>query len=278
MFYQSLLEQDAGRSAKLMEAALRASVDVEYQELIYLRLAQYYYFSGQTAKLSEHLANYRARYENGRYQQEMRRLSILADEKAGAYESAINQCDHYLLRSGSDADVQWGKIDKARIMREFNKQIAASQFLRELSREREGEGVPIALYLLADDAIRHNKTDDALFYYSMLREAYKASVGLEALVTRMANLETGGTSDEAERMTGTFYSVQVGVFAEKENARNMARKFKPYDKKVEIKNKVVSDKRYNVVYVGHFENYEAARRFQEKLELAFGEVFQVVAR
>ena len=278
LFYQSLLEQDADRSAKLMEAALRSGVDFEYQELIFYRLAQFYHMSGQSTRLSEHLANYRARWENGVFQLEMRRFSILADEKHGAHESAIGQCDRYLLRSSHNEDIQWGKIDKARVMRAFKKQIAANQFLKELSHEREGEGVPIALYLLADDAIRRGKTDDALFYYSMLREGYRASVGLEALVTRMGDLEAGGSSAEAERMTGTFYSVQVGVFSDRDNAKNMAKKFKAYDHKVEVKDKVVSDKKYNVVYIGRFDTYEAARSFQGEVELAFGEVYQVVAR
>jgi cell division protein FtsN len=82
----------------------------------------------------------------------------------------------------------------------------------------------------------------------------------------------------AEKLTGTYYVVQVGVFSEKKNAQRQADIFKQYNQKVEIGSKTISNTKYNVVYVGRFYSYDAADKFKRKLESDRNEVFQVVAR
>ena len=62
------------------------------------------------------------------------------------------------------------------------------------------------------------------------------------------------------------------------NARRQADLFKGYDKKVEIKTRKISGKKYRVVYVGRFQDYQEAVRFKLQLEATHREAFQVVAR
>lgn len=279
LFFLALLEPDAGKAAGLMRAALKASVSPLYHEEIHFRLAQYYHIKGDYRKLSEYVTTYRARWEDGRYRSEMMRYSALIDERAGQYESAIRLIDRYLLEYSSGDRQQLGKIDKARAMIGFGKKIAATRMLRDLSRERSGVGVAPAFYQLARDAIAAGRTDDAVFYYNLLREAYPAAVGLEALVDRMVGMSTSDAGDNAaEKLTGTFYSVQVGVFAESGNAKRQARLFKQYDRKVETKSRKISDRTYKVVYVGRFQSYDEAERFKQMLERNHNEHFQVIAR
>ncbi len=279
LFYLSLVEQNGEKAAKLMEAALRASVSASYREEIYYRLAQYYFLKGDIKKLEKIVNDYRALWEVGKYRGEMLRLSILIDEMLDAYESALRQADRYLLEFSQDNAAQWGLIDKARVMMAYRKHIGAEKLLRKLSREKKGPGVPQALYLLADRAIRKKRTDDALFYYNILREGFPAAVGLDALVERMTELTAPDSHDAtAEKITGTYYSVKVGVFSKKENAKRQAKLFSSYGKKVDIETKTISDKTYRVVYVGRFQTYEEAFAFKKTLEATHNEVFQVVAR
>ena len=164
-------------------------------------------------------------------------------------------------------------------MQGYNKPIGAHKLLRKLSREKSGPGVPQALYMLASRAIENKQTDDAVFYYNILREGYPNAVGLDALVEKMADLSTPDTDDAAaEKLTGTFYSIQVGVFSKKENAKRQAKIFSRYDQKVDIKTKTISNKKYRVVYIGRFQTYDAALKFKKMLEASHNEVFQVVAR
>ncbi len=279
LFYQSLLETDANQAARLMQAALNASVAVVYQEEIYYRLAQYYLLTRDYQRLGRHLADYHSRWEAGRYQGEMLRLSVLRDELAGDYDAALQECDHYLVRHSSGETEQWGQVDKARIMTANKKSIGSSKTLRALVRARSGGGIPQALYLLGMEAVHRNRIDDAVFYYNLIREGYPSAVGLDELMEKLGGMSTPSSGDNAaEQLTGTYYSIKVGVFSSKSNAEEYADEFERYDRGVEIRKKEISGKEYHVVYVGRFQDYAEASRFKLQLEAAHHEAFQVVTR
>ncbi len=279
LFFLSLIEKDAARSAQLMEAALNASVSMSYRQEIYFKLAQYYYLNNNIKKLNYILNDYNLKWRTGKYHRQMARFSILIAEKRKAYDMSLRQVDRYLLDYTRNDEKQWGLLDKARIMKKYNKPVGAQKLLRKLSKEKSGCGVPQALYLLALKAIEKSRTDDAVFYYNLLREAYPQAIGLNAIIEEMGNLSSSSDRDsKAEKITGTYYSIQIGVFSKKGNAKNQASRFKHYDKKVEIKNKTIANVKYHVIYIGRFNSYEAAARFKQILEAEHNEVFQVVAR
>lgn len=279
LFYLSLLESDGAKSAQLMEASLKASVAPIFREEIYYRLAQYYFAGGDMERLARTVRDYRSMWENGRYLNEMLRFSVFVDQHSGAFEAAMRQVDRYLLVFSEGDASQLGVIDKARVMMNFNKRVGSDKLLRKLAREKQGVGVPQALYLLALEAVRTKRTDDAVFYYNLLREGYPSSVGLDALIDKMMDVSTSGSADDAAaRLTGTFYCIQVGVFSEKSNADKQAEVFKAYGKKVEVKTKTISNVKYRVVYVGRFQSYDDAVSFKKRLESNHDEVYQVVAR
>jgi tetratricopeptide (TPR) repeat protein len=279
LYYQSLLEADAAQAVRLMEAALSAGLPSQYREEISYRLAQYYLLRKDYRKLSELLAEYHSLWERGRYRAEMMRLSILTDELNKAYESALRQCDRYLV-DNSDGDLQqWGLIDKARILDANGKPIGANETVRQLSRSKKGVGVSPSLYLLGMQAIAKNRTDDAIFYYNVLREACPSAVGLDQMLAGLGHMTARSRPDnQAEKLTGTYYSVKVGVFSDPDNARKQAALFKGYDHNVDIETKKISGRNYRVVYIGRFQDYDEADRFRLQLEAAHHEAFQVVAR
>jgi tetratricopeptide (TPR) repeat protein len=279
LFLQALIEPDADKSGQLMEAALKADLTLEYREETLFRLAQYYFVNGDFLEMARVVNEYRTRWEAGRYDPEMRRLSILADEKSRQFDRALDQIDKYLVRNPDGDANQWGEIDKARVMLLSNKRIGAVKMLRSLSRKSNGPGVAQALYLLATDALANKQFDDAVFFYNLLREAYPSAVGLDALVESLGDNSAPSTNDNtAEKLTGTYYSVKVGVFSEKDNARRQQDIFKTYGKPIDIESKGISGKTYHVVYVGRFTSYSDAVLFKETLESNHREAYQVVAR
>lgn len=279
LYFSALIEPNGIEAMRLMEAALKSSVGPLYREDIYLRLAQFYFFEGSNKEFDRVIGKYRSLWENGRYLGEMLRYSIVADEQVGDFDAAIRQADRFSLLFSRKDVAQLGTVDKARVMLRFNKRIGADKLLRKLSREKSGPGVPLSLYMLARQALRERRTDDAVFYYNIMREGYPAAIGLEALITLMMDASTSDATDNtAEKLTGTFYSVKVGVFSNKGNAKKQAGLFKSYDRKVEIKEKRISNVKYHVVYVGRFSNYLKAIDFKDQLEANHKEFFQVVAR
>ncbi len=277
LYFQSRLETNAEKAAQLMEAALRADADARYEEEIYLYLAQYYFAGHQDKRLAEIINTYRTRFEHGRYRERMQRFGLAADERSGQREAALRQADRLISKVSDKQLRQWVTVDRARIMRETGKNIGAWQTVRRLSRQKSGEAVPAALYLLALQAAQRKRIDDAVFYYSLLREGYPSAVGSDALVDALDRLTTGSEDNTAEKLTGTFYTVKVGVFSHKGNAKKQAAMFKSYGKKVAIKRRTISGKKYYVVYVGRFTSWDEAKKFKARLEATHGDVYQVVA-
>jgi len=279
LYMQGLIEPDADKAAQLMEAALASSVSLSYRQDIYYNLAQYYLLKNDVEALSRTVNVYRATWEAGRYESQMLRLSMIVDQLQGDYESSLRQADRFLVRHGSNDMEQWGLLDKARILRAHGKKIGANKLLRQLKREATGAGVPQALYLLALDAIEERKTEDAVFYYNLLRDGYPGAIGLDRLVNMLSDLAQGyGQDNTAEELTGTYYAVKVGVFANKDNAERCAGDFKKHSPNVKIGSKTISGKDYHVVYVGKFRSYQDAYQLKTTLETTYGEVYQVVAR
>ncbi len=279
LFYLSLVERHAQKSVELMEAAQKAGVSAIYREEIEYRLAQFMILSGNTRKASKITTNYLTQHEGGKRRPQFMRYSALIDEQEKRYEAAIRQIDRFLLQYDSDNLQTLGQIDKARIMMSHRKTIAARVLLRKLSSKKSGEGVAPALYYLTLDATNRKRTDDAVFFYNLLKEGYPASIGLDALLDNMSGLSSYSQREKiADQRTGTYYSVQLGVFADRKNAERFSKKFKKYGHKVEIKSKYISGRTYRVVFVGRFNSYEAAAIFEQKLEAEHKEVFQVIAR
>ncbi len=71
------------------------------------------------------------------------------------------------------------------------------------------------------DAIERKNTDDAVFYYNILRDRYVSSVGLDALIERLSDMSTPEVNDNVshvavvaevrERVVAWLRSVQYRV-------------------------------------------------------------------
>lgn len=278
LYYQSLLEEDGARAAALMEAALQANVSLEYREEIYVRLIQYYVVTKGYRSAAHWITQYRVSFEDGKHAARVNRLSSLVDEMQGHREQALSQCDRRLVRTNSETERYQAEIDKARLMLKMKRQIGSNETLRRLTRNSDGDCVPQALYLLSQDAIARSRTDDAVFYYNLMREGYPSAVGLDDLIDRLTGLTLAEEDNKAEELTGTFYAVKVGVFSEADNAKRQANLFKKYGHPVNTGTRTISGKTYRVVYVGEFSDFLAAEAFKTQLEASHNEVYQVVAR
>ncbi|MFQ5498119.1 MAG: SPOR domain-containing protein [Candidatus Zixiibacteriota bacterium] len=280
LFLQSLLEPDAEKSAGLSRAALNAAVSPQYEQEVVFRLAQYSAARGNYTKLGELAGDYRRRWEDGKYLSDMLRYAALSLEKQDRRSQAVANIERHARYFPNGDKAQYGFIDMARIQLSKGRSDRASKTLIELSRRKEGPGVSQALYLLTMQEARRKNLDRAVFYFNLLREGYPFAVGISSLVDRLSDLSSSAEPDlAAERRTGTFYSVQVGVFSKKGNAKKWADLFKKaYEHRVDIGSKTISEKKYHVVFVGRLASYAEASQLKLKLEINHDQTFQVVAR
>jgi hypothetical protein len=281
LYFMSLLETDADKAAQLMAASLDAAVSPRFQEEIYLRLAQYYLQKPDYLRLKQLITDYRTKWPKGDYLRQLARYEMIINEMNRDLEQALTQADRELVEYGTGEDRQWALLDQARVLRESDKKVGAQRLARKLSQERSGPGVPQAMYLLTKLSIEDGKLEDAALNLNLLRDEYPSAIGIDALESQLIGTpETVSKRNvgKAEEITGTWYTVKVGVFSNATNANEYARQFASYKVPVSVRSKVISGKSYQIVYVGKFRSFDEASKLKGTLEQQFNESYQVVAQ
>ncbi|MEK7774914.1 MAG: SPOR domain-containing protein [Candidatus Zixiibacteriota bacterium] len=277
-YWEGILAESADESIRLLNDAISLGLEASLKEEAWARITEYRLLTGDSLQSSSASTD---QEEASISNVSLNTLRIHAAflERDQLFDSSLKIIDAGLIESrGADLS-QWWQIDKARTMLLAGKAVGASKVLKNLTKESKGEGVPIALYLLARESISKKETEKAAHYFNLLRDGYPNAVGTDEIVDRLSEIEEpSATESKAEKVTGTYYSVQVGVFSNPENAERGAEQFRKYKLPVEVVKKRISNVMYNVVYVGHFSEYHEALRTKTMLEENHNESFQVVAR
>jgi tetratricopeptide (TPR) repeat protein len=278
LYYQALIESEGAQSYQFHEAAGRAELAPEFREDNIYRMALYAQATGDYEKLAGIAEDYLHRWERGKYRPQILRLAAMAHrnlkqtEKADLYHRRVMRENEGLKYENL------GLIDEAFRLYLDKEYIGAQRICRQLRRCGDDDIVVPALYMLSRYALEQKRTDDAILYYNLLKEGYPEAIGLDKLVEEFGQVKKSTEDSRAEEITGTVYSVQVGVFSIRDNARTMARRMEAHGEDVEISEKYISDKMYYVVFVGRFTSADKAMAFKIKLEQTENEVFHVVAR
>jgi len=278
LFFQALLEPNGETSRQFLDASMKAGLAPEHLERNVYLSAQYYLAEENYEKAIATARAYLQRWENGKYRSQILRLAWHAYNREGQRENASRLNNNLVRENRGGLYSHLAEIDRAYMMYRDKDYIEAQNICRRLTNSEYPEASSSAMYLLSKYAIEQNRIDDAILYYNLLRERFDNAVGLADLVDRFANLSGLAGDASAERITGSVYSIQVGVFSEKDNAEDYARHMKKYGEKVETDSKLVSGKKYYVVYVGKFLSTADALSFKTRLETAEGEAFQIIAR
>lgn len=277
LYCQALLESDGYASAKFLDAAFKAGMTPEWLEDNVRRKVLYYLADHDYVNLASSALGYLQHWEGGRYRPLMMRLYALAADETGQKEAADRHVELLTRENENGLYGDIGRLEKARRQYSVKEYTAAQKICRNLTKSKYDEAVAPALYLLSSYSFRQKRIDDAILYYNILKESYPDAVGLDDLVSGFSELKVSG-GGEAEKITGTFYSVQVGVFSVRDNARDTKKRMEKYGQPLEIQEKTISNKKYYVVYVGNFGSSDEAVAFKARLEAQENEAFQVVAR
>jgi len=278
LHFQALIEEDGELSFKFLEAAAGAGLSPEFLEENTFLMALYYLAEEDYRKLETTASAYLQWWENGRYRPDMLRLKAFANLRKDNREQANRLLGNLINENEGTATGARGLLERATTLYDKKAYIQAQNICRRLANSHFDDVIAPALYMLSYYAIEQNRIDDAILYYNLLKEGYPNAVGLVDLVDKFTGIERKNKSQTAETITGTFYSVQVGVFSVRDNARALSKSMKKYGKKVEVREKRISDKDYFVVYVGRFRSTDEAIAFKTILEKSENEAFQVVAR
>jgi hypothetical protein len=218
--------------------------------------------------------------EYAQYDDFTKRMLLVTSSPATDKPAAATKPYEELTKVVSADDSLWLMLDKAQVLIDLKKEKDAAKILRSISNRDNGEQVPAALYVQIKAAFQSGKSDEALRLLGIMQEAYPYAIGLDALSATLVSEadESVEAEPEAEKLTKTVYSVQIGVFSSKANAQTVVKTLDSYKQKIEIMPRSISGKEYFVVYAGRFNRYDDATAFKEKLESARKERYQVIAR
>lgn len=278
LYARALLESDGQKSLQLLEAAEKSGISAEYiEDVAHLKIL-FNFANGDYGNVAAMAESYFRKWENGRYRPEILRMAAIAYEHEEKSER-ITRLRSQLAKENPDAEIgQTGKLDHANELYGAKKYDEALKIYQKLADSKHDAISAPAIFMTARCALKENHVDDAIFRYNLLKEAYPDAVGLDDLMDDLSHLEKKSDDLKAEKITGTSYAIQAGVFSDKDNARNLVKRLKQYGEPVELGEKSISGKDYYVVYVGKFQSTEKAMAFKARLEVSEKEAFQVVAR
>lgn len=275
LFISALLETDGKRARDLLRAAVRSNLDGKYQQEAYFRMIQLAEALGDTAAVLASGAEFLDHWETSGYRDQLlatlaahspddsdeqrRYLGLLIDEFPGSYFGQFAR----LTKAGTAFDRRHYKT--------------ATTLCRQITNAPDDDLTPASLILLSHIALLQGESERALLNYNILLERYRHAVGEEELLAALRQVSEAQSGEEAtEYFEGVTYSVQVGVFGDKDNAKRMSGRIEGYGYKTRITKRTISGNTYHVVLAGRFSTLQEAQVARQKLESGENEVFKVV--
>ena len=196
----------------------------------------------------------------------------------GLADSALQRFDQVLRVSPRSDWAEWAQLGRGDCFfadQDYHRAVAEYELV--LDAYRYSQAFPFALSGLARTFARLGDPERALLYRNLLREKYPRSVeSAGELLQAEQPAEETATGRRAEDLAGVRYTVQLGVFREKENALRLRARLEEQGYSVKIRKKIIGGKEYRAVQLGSFASHQEALKLKEKLESQTGESYRIV--
>ena len=196
----------------------------------------------------------------------------------GQADSALHRFEQMLRLSPQSEWAQWAQLGRGDCFfadQDYHRAVAEYELV--LDAYRYSEAFPFALSGLARSFARLGDPERALLYRNLLREKYPRSVeSAGELLQAERPVEGAVEGSRAERLAGVRYTVQLGVFREKQNALKLREQFEKQGYSVKIRSKTIGGKEYRAVHLGSFASHQEALKVKDKLESLTGESYRIV--
>jgi len=275
LFVSALFEDHGDRARELLATAIQSNLDGKYMEEAYFRLIQLAEADGDTAEVVSRSSSFLKRWDNSRYREQI--LAVLAAHSVADEHEHDRYLDLLSDEYPGSYFGQYARLSKAYDAFDRGHFITATTLCRKINNSTDNNLTAASLIMLSRIALRQNQADRALLNFNILREQYTDAIGEGDLLVALKRISEAKSGEEStEVFEGITYSVQVGVFAEKDNAKNMEKRVEAYGYDARIKKRVISGNTYRVVLAGKFKTQQDAQVAKQKLELGENQIFKVV--
>jgi len=275
LFVSALLEPDGQRSYELLEAALRSDLDGKYEEEARLRMIRYSEAAEERTAVVSSGVSFLKRWEMSDYRRQV--LAILAHASPDNGDEQRRYLDLLIETFPGTYYGQCAHLIKADAAFDRGHYKTATTYCRRINNAPGEDLTPASLVLLSRIALQRDESERALLNYNILREQYPHAIGQDLLLAGLKQVSEEKSGEEStEVFEGISYSVQVGVFSQKDNAEGMSDRIEGYGYGARIVRREISGNRYYVVLGGRFKTMKEAQAARQKLEIGEGDIFKVV--
>jgi len=162
-------------------------------------------------------------------------------------------------------DIHFSKKDYDRAIEEYKK---------VLNLYPQSEVLSLALFQLSL-CYRELNQDQSLLYKNLYEEKFPKGIQMAQETELRESDIPPKKQTPITKIAGISYTIQVGVFGQKENALKQMEKFKKKGFNTKIQDKIIEGKRYYQVLVGKFSSEEKALKIKERLEKEEKELYKI---
>ncbi len=274
LFLAALFEVSGSRARAFFEAAIKSDIDGKYLPMAKFHLLQLDFAAGNYGQVLRSGNEFLDNWEDSPLRDKI--LALMAASSATGGKEQKRYYDLLIDQYPGEYTGLYARVAKA--YQAFGRKHfkTTTTICRRISNSANDDLTPTALILMARIALIRGESDRALLNYNILREQYPFAIGQSDLLIELKQVSDRTSGREArEKIEGITYSIKVGVFSQKGNAKKMADRMKGYGYKTEIKKLKISGKSYYVPMAGKFDTLKEAQIAKAKLEMGENQIFEI---
>jgi len=275
LYYAGKLESNPEKSAEYFKKVWESSSRIKKEEAG-LELCLYYRTTGLNDSVLALSSKFKKIFPKSLFLPQILWLESKSLSATGRVEQALKGFSNIVELYPSSSWAAWAQLGIAEICfsrGSFNQSI--KEYTKVIDKYAGTEAFPLALAGMSRAFEASGEKDKAVLYMNLYKERFPGGIEVESQI-QTEEVNPRKDSGTAEKLTGTKYSVQIGVFASQENADKVMQKLKSRGYSPEQSNKTIQNKKYFVIQVGVFNSLSVAQKLREKLEREEGEVYRIV--
>lgn len=282
LFYMGKLEPDGEVSIRFFKDVRINSSRWEKADMTLLSIIEYNYAKGLYLTATSDLDEFIQQFENSPYLPKAYWLLGSCHLATDQIQSARENFDKVLQLYPNSEFAAWAQVGKGDCffsIKDYKNAIL--EYQKVIGRYNDSPALSLALLQLYYSYIELKDEQNSYFYQNLYNEKFSSGfkLGQSLNETFLPSQSTPSKKlSEVESSLNVVYTVQIGVFAERKNAFDIATVLKSSAYTPSIFQKKIQDKTYYVVQVGDFKSLPEAIHIKENLEKELGGSYRVVMK
>jgi tetratricopeptide (TPR) repeat protein len=280
-FYLGKIHFDGDSSFKYLSEAIDLNQRDENTAEALIWMAKYSFLKGTYTITSEQTSIFEEEFDQSTHLPEALWLSGCSYLTTGYTEEAEKQFRKIPQNVPGSKWAPWAHLglgDCFFLKKEFGQAII--QYRKVIELYADSDAFPLALIYLCQSYIETKDVNNALLYYNLYQDRFPSGItDREKIFEKIrAQFSDKIKTEKKEQRRVTKYTIEVGLFSNKNQAQNEYRRFKSQGYTTRMVEVPKDEAALWRVEVGIFNSQKKAEDFKDKLQRRFGKAYKVISR